>query len=413
MTTTPPWREAATLILVAKASISQKVGANLAKSLVVSSRVVQSEEKQAVRQSLAIAKTDYRILMVKRSGLSSFMASAYVYPGGAVEVADYSPRWWALFEKLGITRHELGEFSRNVTGSRPPMVLDPLTLIKARLSGDLDSTITDCLHADVALRISAIRETFEETGVLLLTKGKNSTRNGNEPLSDDVDSKVDFSSWRDKVRNSALSFLELCEETNLIPDLWSLYEWSDWLTPISVGHKRFDTMFYMCCLERQPKVVLDNTEVTTLKWVTAPEMLDEHVQERVFLAPPQVYELSRIANLHNFDAVKTFAESRQKLGTERWLPVIATYTDGALSVLPGDDGYPENPDIIGRKPVPDFPQSLAEMRAKSRLFNRIELRGPRCTSFCNQQLPCGHLSPITYPASEAINERGAATASHL
>ena len=61
------------------------------------------------------------------------------------------------------------------------------------------------------------------------------------------------------------AFIDLCVETGLCPDVWSLYEWSNWLTPISVGHKRFDTMFYICCLEKQPKVVLDYTEVTTLK----------------------------------------------------------------------------------------------------------------------------------------------------
>ena len=95
-----------------------------------------------------------------------------------------------------------------------------------------------------------------------MTKGKESSSSkDNILLSDAEDSKVDFSAWREKVRNDADAFIDLCAETGLCPDLWSLYEWSDWLTPISVGHKRFDTMFYLCCLEKQPKVVLDNKEV--------------------------------------------------------------------------------------------------------------------------------------------------------
>jgi len=64
-------------------------------------------------------------------------------------------------------------------------------------------------------------------------------------------------------------------------------------------------------------------------------MLEEHYQERVFLAPPQVYELSRIHNLPNFKSVQEFALKRQTMGVERWLPVISTYNNGALSVLPG------------------------------------------------------------------------------
>ena len=71
--------------------------------------------------------------------------------------------------------------------------------------------------------------------------------------------------WQEKVRKNASTFIDFCIHFKLIPDIWSLYEWWNWLTPASVAHKRFDTMFYICCLNKQPNVVLDNTEVTTLK----------------------------------------------------------------------------------------------------------------------------------------------------
>jgi nucleoside diphosphate-linked moiety X motif 19, mitochondrial len=99
----------------------------------------------------------------------------------------------------------------------------------------------------------------------LLTNPSSVKSSQSIPLSDQTDSKIDLISWRERVRSNPNEFLELCLETGLCPDLWSLYEWWDWLTPISVGHKRFDTMFYICCLEKEPKVVLDNSEVTTLK----------------------------------------------------------------------------------------------------------------------------------------------------
>lgn len=131
-------------------------------------------------------------------------------------------------------------------------------------------------------------------------------------------------------------------------------------------------------------------------------MLEEHVQERLFLAPPQVYELSRIHHLTSFNAVKDFASTRGLLGCHRWLPVLATYKDGAISYLPGDSMYPDEPDFIGKKPVPDFPQSVAELRAKATFLNRIELRGPTCMAVCNIKLPLGHYSPITYPQQDLI-----------
>lgn len=143
--------------------MSQKVGQSIAKSLVVSSRVIHDEKSKAVASaSSAIAKTDYRILMVKRSGLSSFMASAYVFPGGAVEIADYSSRWWDIFANLGVSKdHLLDKFVRCVTGPRPAMVADPVTVLNSRSRSSVDENF---LPADVALRITSIRETFEETG---------------------------------------------------------------------------------------------------------------------------------------------------------------------------------------------------------------------------------------------------------
>jgi nucleoside diphosphate-linked moiety X motif protein 19 len=140
------------------------------------------------------------------------------------------------------------------------MMNESLTLVNHRNAGNPDQ---DFLPTDVAYRITAIRETFEETGVLLLTHPDRDV--SGHPLSDMDDMQLDLSVWREKVRKDGSAFIDLCVETGLCPDLWLLKEWSNWLTPISVGHKRFDTMFYMCCLDKQPKVVLDQTEVTTLK----------------------------------------------------------------------------------------------------------------------------------------------------
>lgn len=90
------------------------------------------------------------------------MASAFVFPGGAVEIADFSPRWWTVFDTCGVSRNELNAFASVKNGARPEIITDSLTLKNAAatqvdLAGDL-------LPSDVALRISALRETFEETG---------------------------------------------------------------------------------------------------------------------------------------------------------------------------------------------------------------------------------------------------------
>lgn len=49
-----------------------------------------------------------------------------------------------------------------------------------------------------------------------------------------------------------------------VPDVWSLSEWSNWLTPASLS-KRFDTMFYLCFLDNEPTVLHDEKEMTHSK----------------------------------------------------------------------------------------------------------------------------------------------------
>lgn len=129
-------------------------------------------------------------------------------------------------------------------------------------------------------------------------------------------------------------------------------------------------------------------------------MLDEHSSADVFLAPPQVYELSRLSNFSEFDTLRQFSADRQRLGIERWLPVISTYQDGAVALLPGDEFYPEHPDIMGRKPVPDYPETLAEYGSRAKVLNRLEIRGPVCHARSNIKLPCGHLKPVSHAQLE-------------
>lgn len=268
-----PWREASSLIVVTRASVRASIASNnniIRSSIVESLSAHQNREDTDPTNGPLLqnndpinskqSQYDYRLMMVKRSGLSSFLASAYVFPGGRVEMADFSPRWWELFARFNLTRQDLAVFSQSINGPRPPIILESKIIQE---SSHLNRP-EDALPADIGLRISALRETFEETGVLLLTRPGDDA-DSYQPLSDRENVNVDLSMWRDKVRKDAASFLDLCLETNLCPNLWSLYEWWNWLTPTSVGHKRCDTMFYVSFLEVEPKVVLDNEEVTTLK----------------------------------------------------------------------------------------------------------------------------------------------------
>lgn len=370
-----PWKEASSLIIAAKVDAKAK------------SQLDSERGAEAFQKVLPIDDCDYRLLMAKRSGKSSFMANAFVFPGGYVDLADFSTKWWPVFEAAGISRSELTRFGADVKGPRPPIVTEPGILMQEEyLSADI-------LPGDVALRITAIRETFEETGILLLSRPPGRQNSKTASFASETDfAKVDLKSWQKKIHENPVYFADFCLEVGLCPDIWSLSEWWNWLTPDAIGHKRFDTMFYVCCLDSIPASVCDDNELSKLEWLSPLEMLEEHIQKRAVLAPPQVYELSRISNINTIRQLKDFARRRQTEGTERWCARITGLKDGALLTLPGDECYDKQPEVNSK-----YLPTLEEIRMRAKTLNRIELRAPTMIAVCNVRLDFKHLTPIAYP----------------
>lgn len=72
--------------------------------------------------------------------------------------------------------------------------------------------------------------------------------------------QFDRKHWQHIVHNDASEFLTLCEELDVVPDLWSLHEWSAWRTP-STFQKRFETVFFLAALASRPQVLMESNEV--------------------------------------------------------------------------------------------------------------------------------------------------------
>ncbi len=89
---------------------------------------------------------DYNILMLKRSSKSKFMPRAFVFPGGITEKSDFCQTWRDLLQSVKpLEQLILRGVPRPIIMKSQPGLLEP----------------------DIGFRINAIRETFEETGILL------------------------------------------------------------------------------------------------------------------------------------------------------------------------------------------------------------------------------------------------------
>jgi len=355
-----PWREAATLILTAR------------------------------QPSSNAGHFDYRLLMLKRSSRSKFMPNAFVFPGGVVAKDDFNPSW------LKILPEPL---------KPPPNAPRPLLMQSAEEEGGLPR--------HVAFRIAAIRETFEESGVLLL-------RSDSQDNVLSMEAK-ETAEWRLKVQEDPGKLLDLCRYLGASPDLWALSEWSDWLTPINLqgtqskkGTRRFDTIFYTAQLDAIPPALQDQTEVTAVKWEEPSSLLSDCRNHSIWLAPPQVYEVSRLLHFKEQQKLGEFAQERESEGLTTLLPVRLQCSDGELSLYPGDSMYPEKPDYIGDSAeanLPRYPGTLKECRLEAEHLNRQEFSDgadleSRYTSRGDVVSTCapahGHVNPMTWDEWQQI-----------
>nr|XP_061796464.1 acyl-coenzyme A diphosphatase NUDT19-like [Nerophis lumbriciformis] len=332
------WKEAATLILATGHRLG---GDTLSTRTVACSQPGNTEGRPRAPQVF-----DYNVLLLKRSSKSGFMPNAYVFPGGLVDSSDFSSEWLDIF-KAFTNSPNFG--LRRVTqppDTRPPIFATDRLKLGSPIPGE------------VAFRICALRETFEESGVLLFVSkedqlGLLKSINDRSATDEIKHYKVnqlcssELNRWRTLVNQNPSNFVRMCRELEVLPNIWALHEWSNWLTPErGYGVKRFDTAFFICCLEDRPHALQDQKEIEHFQWSAPADVLRSFQARDLWIAPPQFYELRRLCRFASLSNLHAFARQRSTDGCERWLPVIFLQEDSYISVLPGDQLYPNNSDKI-------------------------------------------------------------------
>uniref|UniRef100_A0A8D0DUU0 Acyl-coenzyme A diphosphatase NUDT19 n=1 Tax=Salvator merianae TaxID=96440 RepID=A0A8D0DUU0_SALMN len=377
------WREAATVLLAARRGAGAADGASSSSS----------------------GPFDYELLMLRRSGRSAFMPSAHVFPGGVADAADFSADWLALLP-AGAPRCGLSAVRAGAPRA-PLFTAERPELGEAALPGD------------VALRICAIRETFEEAGVLLLVPaGAQGAALAAAPgpatllPPERLPPPAELAEWRRRVQRQPGSFLQLCRRLRCAPNIWALHEWNNWLTPIgrpgAVGRedRRFDTAFYVCCLgQRAPSASLDQAEVTAYQWSMPSEAIELFKSQKIWIPPPQLYELYRLCNFSSLSDLHKFASERALEGCERWMSVLLIAPDGFIQLLPGDELYPEDPDFTGeRKPVLTTHKKIEDIMKEANRLHRIVTQGlSNVTIHVNIEPQYKHINPFVMNSNTENN----------
>ncbi|XP_074645338.1 acyl-coenzyme A diphosphatase NUDT19-like [Tubulanus polymorphus] len=357
-----PWRTAATLMI---ASIAKRGGLkNNGTSNSASSGIMKPNRHH-----------DFEIMMLKRSGQSKSFANQYVFPGGVIDAADFSEEWIPIFEKSGL----------DMLDSNSHRLKTIVNENRIELYTDFDEAVL----SEIAYRICAIRETFEESGILfaksLKTQPQSQDLTNSAPKNRFVrvykpESPNLLEQWRNKVHDNGAEFINMCKQLEVIPDIFGLIEWSNWLTPITVK-RRFDTVFYLCFTDTELDAVQDQKEMTMLEWYDPEQALRNFKKGQVNLAPPQVYELSRLWQFPSMESMLEFSVKRSSNGCQRIYPVPIQLDNAYMHVFPGDELYPKYPNFNQpEKPVEVVSGTLEER-------NKMDKRKHRYTFASKSKWP--------------------------
>ena len=228
------------------------------------------------------------LFMVRRHAKSSF-GTAYAFPGGVVDDDDA----------------RVHEFC---TG---------LSTVQA------DSRLGVKSHG-LDLYSAAIRELFEESGVLLA-----STETVIEDLGTARDALNDGSArWSEFVVRNQLELR--CDQLHYI---------SHWLTPPTLP-KRYSTRFFLAELPEGQAAMHCGGELTDSRWTTAHDMLEAGWAGDVELHFPTIKTLESIARHKTLEALVEWARSCVEWGVTSMVPKIIERDGKNAIVLPGEKDYP-------------------------------------------------------------------------
>jgi 8-oxo-dGTP pyrophosphatase MutT (NUDIX family) len=256
-----------------------------------------SEDKDLPRpaSTVVLLREDggqFQVYLLKRSSRSWFFPANYVFPGGAVDSDDRAAQFWLNHIDLG-----LEEIGRGSGGS-----------IAAEEA--------------VGYGVAAIRETFEEAGVLLGRK-RNGTRPDNGPVCEERLAGRLAKGWLKEwvaLKGWILSFSRLVR-------------WTHWITP-EAFRPRFDTRFFLALMPENQECSPDTRETTHGIWIQPRVALEKNWVGDLPLSPPT------LVTLHELLEFKSLKDLREKTLGRPWsearLPRLIKLRKGAIIIEPWD-----------------------------------------------------------------------------
>ncbi len=238
---------------------------------------------------------DLQLLMLRRDARTVFAGGMWVFPGGSLDDRD---------------DHR-----------------DYETISEHRSDANA-SALLELSSGGLAYYIAAIRECFEEAGVLLARRRGETT-----PISlADSDVARRFEDYRDQVNDGSLDFLDMVRQEDLILDAGFMHYVARWITPLGPP-RRFDARVFITRMPAGQKSLHDNRETVHSGWWSPQEVLKRVSNDDMVMMPVTERMVESLSLFPSADSAMEAAAANRSDQRAR-VPSGTTHI-----VLPGEAGY--------------------------------------------------------------------------
>ena len=216
------------------------------------------------------------VALLRRRLESVFARGAYVFPGGAVDVEDRDLRW---------ADRSIGHDDASA------------------------SAVLGTPSGGLAFWVAAVRECFEEAGVLLARRP-----DGRPPAVTDPVGADRFQRHRTAVDDGLVDLFDVCAAEDLHLPVGDLHYFAHWITP-EQAPRRYDTRFFLTRAPDDQALSHDGSETIAALWLRPDEALDRNAAGDFELIYPTLRSLEVLTDYPDADAVLS-AASAEPLGLE-------------------------------------------------------------------------------------------------
>jgi 8-oxo-dGTP pyrophosphatase MutT (NUDIX family) len=184
-------------------------------------------------------------------------------------------------------------------------------------------------EAALSFRIAAIRETFEESGILLARP------KGSKTLVDAGRAREIEAAHRADLNERKTIFMKVLTDNGMLVALDELVPYAHWITPEGMP-KRYDTWFFLAAAPPDQLGAHDGKESTDSIWVSPREALAGGESGRFKLPFPTTRNLIKLGKQGNVKAALDDSEGRSIVTV---MPVMTRLNGGRQLRIPKEAGY--------------------------------------------------------------------------